>query len=208
MEMNDWRAHLQSDSRQKIVNKLVDTLKRHLPVNGQEGLVELQKMAERFEEKIYTSATSQSVYLREISLKMIAIETNSMQPNQVGTSSMPPDSDNWRHTQGVEPAIEINDLRAELQPDWGAVLQPESRERIVSKIMDTLKRHLPVTGQEGLHELQKIAQRFEEKIYTAATSQSDYLRKISLKMLAMENRSQNTMANSMPPNQVGSGSNS
>jgi len=37
--------------------------------------------------------------------------------------------------------------------------------------MDTLKRHLPVSGQEGLHELRKIAQRFEEKIYTAATSQ-------------------------------------
>jgi len=37
--------------------------------------------------------------------------------------------------------------------------------------MDTLKRHLPVSGQEGLHELQKIAQRFEEKIFTAATSQ-------------------------------------
>jgi len=37
--------------------------------------------------------------------------------------------------------------------------------------MDTLKRHNPVSGQEGLHELQKIAQRFEEKIFTAATSQ-------------------------------------
>ncbi|KAI4354537.1 hypothetical protein L6164_003389 [Bauhinia variegata] len=200
MEMNDWRDHLQPDSRQKIVNKLMDTLKRHLPVNGQEGLVELQKMAERFEEKIYTSATSQSVYLRGISLKMRTMETNSMQPNQVGSSSIPPDSDNWRHTQGVEPAIEIRDWRAELQPN--------SRERIVSKIMDTLKRHLPFTGQEGLHELQKIAQRFEERIYTAATSQSDYLRKISLKMLTMETRSQNTKTNSMPPNQVGSGSNS
>ena len=37
--------------------------------------------------------------------------------------------------------------------------------------METLKRHLPFSGQEGLHELRKIAQRFEEKIFTAATSQ-------------------------------------
>ncbi|KAM7509728.1 hypothetical protein LguiB_008603 [Lonicera macranthoides] len=37
--------------------------------------------------------------------------------------------------------------------------------------MDTSKRHLPFSGQEGLQELKKIAVRFEEKIYTAATSQ-------------------------------------
>ncbi|XP_011014848.1 PREDICTED: mediator of RNA polymerase II transcription subunit 15a-like isoform X1 [Populus euphratica] len=59
--------------------------------------------------------------------------------------------------------------------------------------METLKRHLPFTGQEGLQELKKIAVRFEEKIYTAATNQSDYLRKISLKMLTMETKSQNTI---------------
>ncbi|KAE7997281.1 hypothetical protein FH972_001928 [Carpinus fangiana] len=70
--------------------------------------------------------------------------------------------------------------------------------------MDTLKRHLPVSGQEGLHELKKIAIRFEEKIYTAATSQSDYLRKISLKMLTMETKSQNPIASSLPSNAAGS----
>jgi PAX-interacting protein 1 len=36
--------------------------------------------------------------------------------------------------------------------------------------METLKRHLPFSGQEGLQELKKIVVRFEEKIYTAATS--------------------------------------
>ncbi|XP_042951247.1 mediator of RNA polymerase II transcription subunit 15a-like isoform X3 [Carya illinoinensis] len=69
--------------------------------------------------------------------------------------------------------------------------------------MDTLKRHLPVSGQEGLHELRKIAIRFEEKIYTAATSQGDYLRKISLKMLTMETKSQNPTTNSLPSNSAG-----
>nr|POE92456.1 mediator of rna polymerase ii transcription subunit 15a [Quercus suber] len=68
------------------------------------------------------------------------------------------------------------------------------RQRIVNKILETLKRYFTVSGQEGLHVLRKIAIRFEEKIYTAATSQSDYLRKISLKMLTMETKSQNPLA--------------
>jgi PAX-interacting protein 1 len=37
--------------------------------------------------------------------------------------------------------------------------------------METLKRHLLFSGQEGLQELKKVAVRFEEKIYTAATNQ-------------------------------------
>lgn len=37
--------------------------------------------------------------------------------------------------------------------------------------METLKRHLPVYGPEGLNELRKVAVRFEEKIYDTATSQ-------------------------------------
>ncbi|RVW36865.1 Mediator of RNA polymerase II transcription subunit 15a [Vitis vinifera] len=73
--------------------------------------------------------------------------------------------------------------------------------------MDTLKRHLPVSGQEGLHELRKIAVRFEEKIYTAATSQSDYLRKISLKMLTMETKSQTAMPSNLPSNSAGNSKN-
>ncbi|KAJ0008360.1 hypothetical protein Pint_30220 [Pistacia integerrima] len=106
------------------------------------------------------------------------------------------DTNNWRPTsQGGEPVMDTG--------DWRNHLQPDSRQRIVNKIMDTLKRHLPFSGQEGLNELKKIAGRFEEKIYTAATSQSDYLRKISLKMLSMESKSQNPMPNSLPPNAAG-----
>ncbi|KAJ4839745.1 hypothetical protein Tsubulata_026022 [Turnera subulata] len=97
--------------------------------------------------------------------------------------------------------------------------------------METLKIHLPVSGEGGLQELKKIAGRFEEKCYAAATSQKlecgdqfpqsttikehsiveqkkenkfalmlqpDYLRKISLKMLTMDNKSQNTVPNKPP----------
>ena len=68
--------------------------------------------------------------------------------------------------------------------------------------METLKRLLLVSGQEGLHELRKITIRFVERVYTAATSQSDYLRKI-LKMLTMETKSQNPIGNALPSNSAG-----
>jgi hypothetical protein len=74
--------------------------------------------------------------------------------------------------------------------DWRSQFKPDARQRIVNKIMATLKRHLPVPELEGINELQKIAVRFEENIYSAATSEADYLRKISLKMLSMETKTQ------------------
>ncbi|WRX27305.1 Mediator complex subunit 15, partial [Theobroma cacao] len=99
---------------------------------------------------------------------------------------------------------------------WQLQLQPESRQRIVNKIMDTLKRHLPCHGQEGLNEIRMIAARFdgltrhapfsgeealnelweiairyEGKFYIAASNESDYLRRIYLKLLKLEVMSQN-----------------
>ncbi|KAK1369141.1 Mediator of RNA polymerase II transcription subunit 15a [Heracleum sosnowskyi] len=86
-----WRTHLQADSRQRIVNKIMDTLKRHLPFSGQEGLLELEKIAVRFEEKIYTAATSQSDYLRKISLKMLTMETkNPVNPANAANNGLNP----------------------------------------------------------------------------------------------------------------------
>ncbi|RZC79169.1 hypothetical protein C5167_003386 [Papaver somniferum] len=77
MDATDWRTQLQADSRQRIVTKILETLKRHLPISGPEALVELNKIAEKFEKKISSAATSQSDYLRKISLKMLAMETKS-----------------------------------------------------------------------------------------------------------------------------------
>ncbi|KAH9317438.1 hypothetical protein KI387_019207, partial [Taxus chinensis] len=71
--------------------------------------------------------------------------------------------------------------------NWRNELSHDSRQKIVNKIMDTLQRHMPVTGLDGMNELRKIALRFEEKIYAAAVDQQDYLRKISLKMLSLRN---------------------
>ncbi|XVF74794.1 hypothetical protein PTKIN_Ptkin13bG0140200 [Pterospermum kingtungense] len=88
------------------------------------------------------------------------------------------DTKNWRPTSpGGELTMDTGDWRTQLEPD--------SRQRIVKKIIDTLKRHLPFSGPEGLNELRKIAERFEEKIFTAASNQ----------MLTMENKSQNNVPN-------------
>ncbi|KAE8804154.1 mediator of RNA polymerase II transcription subunit 15a [Hordeum vulgare] len=55
----DLRAQLQPEARDKIVNKITVTLKKHLPVSAPHGLNELQKITVRFEEKIYIAASNQ-----------------------------------------------------------------------------------------------------------------------------------------------------
>ncbi|CAI0552162.1 unnamed protein product [Linum tenue] len=87
--------------------------------------------------------------------------------------------------------------------------------------METLTRNLPCSGQYALQELKKIAGRFEEKIYNAATSPVSHQRlvilveyfhevnclwkKISLKMLTMESKSKNSIPNIFPSNSAGTG---
>ncbi|KAJ7542574.1 hypothetical protein O6H91_09G001500 [Diphasiastrum complanatum] len=81
--------------------------------------------------------------------------------------------------------------------NWRATLAQDSRTKIVRRIMDTLQKHMPVSGHEGMSELYKIALRFEEKIFQTATDQQDYLRKISVKMLSLETKAQGGLNN--PP---------
>ncbi|KAI4372867.1 hypothetical protein MLD38_011051 [Melastoma candidum] len=84
--------------------------------------------------------------------------------------------------------------------DWRGQFSPGSRKKIVNKIMETLKKHLPVSGPGGLNELKKIAVMFEERTYQVAANQPDYLKRISLKMLTMEAKSQNTIPNATTSN--------
>ncbi|ERN11945.1 hypothetical protein AMTR_s03383p00004070 [Amborella trichopoda] len=67
----------------------METLKRHLPAGDPDGLSVLTKIAARFEEKIFTNAENPAEYLREISLMMLTMETesavgNSMASNPIG----------------------------------------------------------------------------------------------------------------------------
>ncbi|KAL6340726.1 hypothetical protein AAG906_021264 [Vitis piasezkii] len=62
--------------------------------------------------------------------------------------------------------------------------------------MDTLKRHLPISGPEGLNELRKIVERFEEKIYSLSPQAGISI----MLMLTMETKSFNATTNSLPSN--------
>ncbi|XP_018440062.1 mediator of RNA polymerase II transcription subunit 15a isoform X2 [Raphanus sativus] len=99
------------------------------------------------------------------------------------------DNNNWRpDLPNGDPSMDTGDWRSQLPPD--------SRQKILNKIMETLKKHLPHSGTDGVNELRRIAARFEEKIFNGAVTQSDYLRKISMKMLTMETKSQNATGSS------------
>ncbi|KAJ3689400.1 hypothetical protein LUZ61_018564 [Rhynchospora tenuis] len=181
----DWRLYLPPDARQIIVNKIMETLKRHLPVPVPDELSELQRNAVQFEEKIYSVAISKPDYLRKISLRMLSMETksppvsNPALPNQEGRSQLGFINPDFTAMQGgsamcsgsgsVSGSGAGADLNANL--DWRFQLQRDARLRIVNKIMDTLKRHLPVSVPDGLSELKEMAVRLEEKIYNAAISQ-------------------------------------
>ncbi|XP_073109347.1 mediator of RNA polymerase II transcription subunit 15a-like [Elaeis guineensis] len=96
------------------------------------------------------------------------------------------EGNSWRPAQGESFAAAL------AARDWRSQLQHDARQRIVNKIIGTLKRHLPILVSEDLDELQKIAVRFEKKIYRTANSMPDYLRKIALKMLSLETKTQHT----------------
>ncbi|MFS7922753.1 putative coactivator CBP, KIX domain superfamily, mediator complex subunit 15, KIX [Helianthus anomalus] len=213
--VGDWRAPLE---RERVVNKIMDSLKENLPFTRYDRLHELKKIAQRVEAEVFTAATSQSEYSRKICLNMLTMETrlqsylsDSIDSNSAAisvNSSVPfnttANGGDWqeevyqkiktmkdlylldlRPTQGASGAFG----EPTLEPgDWRATVQADSRQRIVNKIMETLKRHVPFDGPEGLQELMKMAMKFEQRMYTECTSQSDYLRKISLKMLTMETR--------------------
>lgn len=74
----------------------------------------------------------------------------------------------------------------------------ERRERIINKIVECLWRHCPPTCPNSVNELKKIAVRFEGKVYTSATNQQDYLRRLSLKMLALESKANAPLGNYSP----------
>ncbi|KAK4732724.1 hypothetical protein R3W88_025712 [Solanum pinnatisectum] len=97
----------------------------------------------------------------------------------------------WNHHESgtMKCATQAQPFDAQLQEDdlsmndWRFESLPDSRQIIANKIVIALRKHrLPISGQE---ELRKFVMGFEENIFAAATSKTDYLRKISLKMLSL-----------------------
>ncbi|KQJ98876.1 mediator of RNA polymerase II transcription subunit 15a isoform X2 [Brachypodium distachyon] len=98
---------------------------------------------------------------------------------------------NWRPIQGSDPAggggVDLN-APGPAGGDWRTQLRPQARTRVVNKIAKVLKKHLPVPVPEDLTKIQNIAVRFEEKVYATATNQSDYRRKIALKLCVVDEK--------------------
>ncbi|CAM0947689.1 unnamed protein product [Alopecurus aequalis] len=108
---------------------------------------------------------------------------------------------NWEPVQGCNPPAGV-DPNAPAGGDWRAELHPDERSRVLNRILETLKRNLPVSLPERLGELQNIAMRYEENIYTSATSLTEYLRRISLSMVSLQTRTQQARGNAQViPNQ-------
>ncbi|KAL4365971.1 hypothetical protein AHAS_Ahas07G0159400 [Arachis hypogaea] len=146
---SNWRDQLHPETRQLLLNNIMNKLKIGHPLGDYDEDLEFQKIAHSIEQKSYGGATNQADYFDEIASKLLLLEKAR-------------------------------------EREWRSQLRPDSRQRIVNKIMEKIGRHLPVSRPEGSQELWKIARRLEEKIFAAASSQTDYLRKISLKMLTME----------------------
>ncbi|KAL8522140.1 hypothetical protein ACS0TY_012331 [Phlomoides rotata] len=82
-------------------------------------------------------------------------------------------------------------LIANIAP-FRAALEDQGLVALVhSSRMETLKRHHPLAGLEGFLYIKRTTLLFEENIFIEATSPTDYLRKISVRMLDFEMRSQN-----------------
>ncbi|KAG5392342.1 hypothetical protein IGI04_022305 [Brassica rapa subsp. trilocularis] len=218
----DWRALHPPGSRQKNVNTLLETLKKHVPYSGEEGIEELMRIAVSFEELIFNTAKNQisseddrsSTIVngdgpREAFLSVLVMNVSELWWIRMNrwlvirwcfkaraTSKLQRlsehlmDNNNWRLSIPNGESAAINN------GEWRKQLPPDSRQKIVNKIMEILSRHLPQSGPEGINELMRIAARFEEKIFSGAVNQTDYLRKISMKMLAMETKSQNAAGSS------------
>ncbi|KAG9451894.1 hypothetical protein H6P81_004798 [Aristolochia fimbriata] len=173
MDAHDWRNQLFPDVRPRITNRILETMQKCTPISDPDDLVLLKKSAEIFEEKMFTAATSQKDYLQSISMKMLEVEKRFgrlLLPNSLSANATRVNQNHINH-------------------DWRNQTSSASRQRLTDKIVETLRKCVPVYGPAGLVALKNFAVRLEETMYTAATSQTDYLRRLSVIMLKLENTS-------------------
>ncbi|KAF8049543.1 hypothetical protein N665_2183s0005 [Sinapis alba] len=193
MTTYDWRTQLKPDSREKTVNKITETLQKHLPQFSPE---DVRRTAVKFEEKIFSRAVNQTGYHQSVSMKMLTTETKYKTGAGSSTILRIPDANKSLPLNPDLCSSKEAMGQGEAAMDWKTQFPSGSRENIVNKMMETLRKHLPYSGEEGMNELRKIASRFEDRIFRDAVNQTDYFRKISTKMLTMETKRQNGAASS------------
>ncbi|ONK63819.1 uncharacterized protein A4U43_C07F19270 [Asparagus officinalis] len=74
-------------------------------------------------------------------------------------------------------------------PNWRDGIPQGGRQRIVNKIMELLQTHeRTYVPSDHLDVLREVATKYEDRAYTTASSVSDYLEVISLKVLTIRAR--------------------
>ncbi|KAF7154059.1 hypothetical protein RHSIM_Rhsim01G0143500 [Rhododendron simsii] len=194
MDAGDWRSKLQPNSRLRIVNEIATGKSPFslVYVTSPKHTVDLVHLSRG--PRVSVAAEAMAKQAQE---EWFPVGTyNKLKPRKYGS---------YEVLKKICDNAYVIDLPDSMKISKVVNVVDLSEYHIEEPLMDTLKRHVPFSGQEGLQELKKIAVRFEEKICTSATSQPDYLKKISLKLLTIEMKSRNTMTNSLPSN---SGNNS
>ncbi|XP_076944075.1 uncharacterized protein LOC143614552 [Bidens hawaiensis] len=222
MESGDWRAQLPLDLRKRMTNDIMGFMMNELPLS-EHG--ELWKMAQRAEDNIFTVATTLLEHIQNI--RMIMLGAQSILQKSMAPPIRIPNAGDWLQ----EMYNKLKDLIDECG-DWMDQLPTDSREKNRNKmyvplfntlfknqkvclcwltwlslncLADTLKRHLPFSEHEGL---KKTAVRIEDEVYTASTSQLEYLEKIRSSMqtleIALQNPASNSTAESANPSYPGS----
>ncbi|XP_052207538.1 mediator of RNA polymerase II transcription subunit 15a-like isoform X1 [Diospyros lotus] len=79
--------------------------------------------------------------------------------------------------------------------DWRTNLPPHGGQKVANWTEGSFHRLLPCSGPEQLQRIKNLANIFEEKSYTAATSPIDYAKILAVKMVHVEN----IVANFLPP---------
>ncbi|KAL5708409.1 hypothetical protein ACHQM5_019206 [Ranunculus cassubicifolius] len=180
IEDSDMRTQLIA-SRKRIVRGIYDHLRIYLPISDHECMIETWNMAMRFEADNYRSSNTESDYIRAISVKLLLVATK----RKNGAIVVPMPSDPQR------PVVGLDTLDG--QTSWPIQSQLEYRVNIVFKIWDTVKLHLcNLPPEEAIN----MTASLEEEAYTSSTSQSDYLHKLSLKILALESKNENSSVDS------------
>ncbi|XP_054792775.1 mediator of RNA polymerase II transcription subunit 15a-like [Prosopis cineraria] len=93
MDTHDWRAQLLPHIRQIKVNEIMIKLKTPMSHADDDELIEVQKIAQSFEQKTYAGAANEEDYLQRISSMMQLIDSYHNRKSQnIKINIMPSDS--------------------------------------------------------------------------------------------------------------------
>ncbi|MED6208255.1 hypothetical protein PIB30_043376 [Stylosanthes scabra] len=179
---SNWRNQLEPQTRKLLLQHIITKLKfGHLPGDYDDDL-ELRKIAQSIEQKSYAGATTQADYFDKIASKILLLEKAR---EREWRYQLRPDS-----RQRIVNKIPV-DTPSNKQLLWHNIRHLASIRCKALGLLKEVRIYYPLFPKKTIHkgsQLRRIAQCFEEKIFTIASNQSDYLRKISLKMLTIETR--------------------